>query len=178
MCDEGFTGGAINAITKSGTQSVPRFGHYYGYKPGPHRYQVSYLDGTGLCAKVSEADQQHGCHLGGPIIKNKLSSPTMSVPTWNILILWYSGNFRQRIFPRRWLRLLWPMITSANQGYLQSKSDKAGLKPIGNINEFNKFCHPLESGQGRAAEWRRQCIQPDQHLCLQHPFQEQPTRSR
>src|SRR6478609_6316005 len=66
----GFTGGGINAVTRSGTNTVSGSIYYFGNnesmvgKNNPN---------TGVSAKYPEyKDMQTGFRLGGPIIKNKL----------------------------------------------------------------------------------------------------------
>ena len=68
----GFTGGAINAITKSGTNVF--HGSVYGY--GNHesllgkKYRLP--DGSYSSAYEDESEYQAGFTLGGPIVKDKL----------------------------------------------------------------------------------------------------------
>ena len=69
----GFTGGAINAITKSGTNQF--HGSVYGF--GNNQYLIGssypFSDGTGYAPKYNKQNEyQAGFTFGGPIIKNKL----------------------------------------------------------------------------------------------------------
>lgn len=69
----GFTGGAINAITKSGTNQF--HGSVYGYGNNQnligHKYPLA--DGSGYAPKYNDQEEyQTGITLGGPIVKDKL----------------------------------------------------------------------------------------------------------
>lgn len=69
----GFTGGSINAITKSGTNQFHGSLYGYGYNQNlmGHHYKLS--DGSGYAPKYNkEKDYNWGVTLGGPIIKDKL----------------------------------------------------------------------------------------------------------
>lgn len=68
----GFTGGAINAITKSGTNQF--HGSLYGYGYDHHLIGKKYkmADGNYSSAYDEQTEYQLGVTLGGPIIKNKL----------------------------------------------------------------------------------------------------------
>ena len=68
----GFTGGAINAITKSGTNEFS--GSVYGYGNNQSLIGRKYkmLDGSDSDKYVDQTEYQAGITLGGPIIKNKL----------------------------------------------------------------------------------------------------------
>ena len=62
----GFTGGGVNAVTRSGTNALE--GSVFGTKRDP-----SYVGKGPFNTKVSEFDQtQYGGRLGGPIMKDKL----------------------------------------------------------------------------------------------------------
>lgn len=75
----GFTGGAINAITKSGTNTVKGSAYTYytnqeliGTTPG-NKEQVKYFNADGKRTKYEKQySETFGFTVGGPIIKNKL----------------------------------------------------------------------------------------------------------
>ena len=69
----GFTGGAINAITKSGTNKF--HGSVYGFGNNQNLIgrHYPYSDGTGYAPKYQKQQQyQWGVTLGRPIIMDKL----------------------------------------------------------------------------------------------------------
>ena len=68
----GFTGGAINAITKSGTNTFHGSVYGYGYNKNLIGKKYKKVDGTYSDPYDSQTEYQIGVTLGGPIIKNKL----------------------------------------------------------------------------------------------------------
>lgn len=68
----GFTGGSINAITKSGTNNF--HGAIYGFGNNQHLIGSKYrmLNGQTSSKYTDQDEYQIGVTLGGPIIKNKL----------------------------------------------------------------------------------------------------------
>src|SRR5574344_480984 len=66
----GFTGGAINAITKSGTNKLTGTAFSYYTNENMYSHWSPYYDMTQKL--TDETTQTHGFTLGGPIIKNKL----------------------------------------------------------------------------------------------------------
>ncbi len=64
-----FTGGSVNAVTKSGTNSI--HGSIYGYGRNQTLMGKS-VDGTKKKIGSDFYDYQYGASIGGPIIKNKL----------------------------------------------------------------------------------------------------------
>ena len=114
----GFTGGAINAITKSGTNTVK--GSFYGY------FNNQDFIGT-TAGKLSEGEerkkyetqstQTYGFTIGAPIIKNKL-------------FIFASGEYYRRHIPN--------IYTPANKSY--EKSDLALKNPISyNGKEYGDY---------------------------------------
>ena len=66
----GFTGGGINAVTRSGTNEFEGSAYYFGNN---EKLVGKYNPNTGVENKYPEyTDRQYGFRLGGPIIKNKL----------------------------------------------------------------------------------------------------------
>ena len=61
----GFSGGGINAITKSGSNRFNGTGYYYG------RNQDFVGDGVSRTGIAQFKHQQYGASVGGPIVKNK-----------------------------------------------------------------------------------------------------------
>ncbi len=147
----GFTGGAINAITKSGTNEFHGSGYYYGnnqelvgrhYKLGNGKYSDPY---------TKEKESLFGFTLGGPIIKDKLfffanyERQTKSYPTQYGI-----GAEGSRVDASKATDVLNAIKDLAQmQGYnynpvwadgdIYTNSDKLGLKIDWNINDFNKF---------------------------------------
>ena len=68
----GFTGGAINAITKSGTNTFHGSVYGYGYNKNLIGKKYKKVDGTYSEPYDSQTEYQIGVTLGGPIVKNKL----------------------------------------------------------------------------------------------------------
>ncbi len=68
----GFTGGAINAITKSGTNTFHGSVYGYGYNKNLIGKKYKKTDGTYSDPYDSQKEYQLGITLGGPIVKNKL----------------------------------------------------------------------------------------------------------
>ena len=72
----GFTGGAINAITKSGTNKVKgTFSTYYNNQELIGRSNTTYLDITGNTERLKydkQYQETYSFTVGGPIVKNKL----------------------------------------------------------------------------------------------------------
>ena len=148
----GFTGGAINAITKSGTNKV--HGSVYGFGNNQsligHHYPHS--DGTGYAPKYQEQQEyQWGLTLGGPIIKDKLffffnfEDANKKYPNINGY-----GQTGSRVLKEEADDVLAKIKAMAKkQGIdytgsygnpdIYTKSRKYGAKIDWNINDFNKF---------------------------------------
>lgn len=148
----GFTGGAINAITKSGTNNF--HGSLYGF--GNNKSLIGshypYSDGTGYAPKFQDQKEyQWGLTLGGPIIKDKLfffinyENANKDYPNIN--------GYRQdgsRVLADEADGVLSKVKEmAAKQGLnyngafgnpnIYTKSQKFGAKINWNINDFNKF---------------------------------------
>ncbi len=148
----GFTGGAINAITKSGTNQFHGSAFYYGYNQNLIGSKYPYADGTGYAPKYQKQDEYNvGITLGGPIVKNKLfffANYEHTNKQYPNLYGIDSGNSKVNTDQaKEILRMLQEI--GQKQGYdftdtfsnqdIYTKSDKAGLKLDWNMNEFNKF---------------------------------------
>ena len=148
----GFTGGAINAITKSGTNQFHGSAYYYGYNQDLIGSKYPYLDGTGYAPKYQKQTEYNmGVTLGGPIVKNKLfffANYERTNKTYPNLYGVDSGNSKVNTDQAKdILNMLQQMAEKQGVSFndyfsnqdIYTKSDKAGLKLDWNINEFNKF---------------------------------------
>ena len=147
----GFTGGAINAVTKSGTNEFHGSGYFYGNNQDLVGRHYKNMDGTYAQPYDDEKEALFGFTLGGPIIKNKLfffanyENSEKSYPTQ------YTIDSPSAVFDADVAKDLMSKIydLAHRQGYDYTtswadkdknvKSQKAGLKLDWNINEFNKF---------------------------------------
>lgn len=147
----GFTGGAINAVTKSGTNEFHGSGYFYGNNQNLVGRHYKNMDGTYAQPYDDEKETLFGFTLGGPIIKNKLfffanyENSEKSYPTQYTI-----DSPDVKFNPDLAKDLMSKIYDLANrQGYDYAtswadkdknvKSQKAGLKLDWNINEFNKF---------------------------------------
>lgn len=147
----GFTGGAINAVTKSGTNEFHGSGYFYGNNQDLVGRHYKNMDGTYAQPYDDEKETLFGFTLGGPIIKNKLfffanyENSEKSYPTQYTI-----DSPDVKFNPDLAKDLMSKIYDLANrQGYDYAtswadkdknvKSQKAGLKLDWNINEFNKF---------------------------------------
>lgn len=148
----GFTGGSINAITKSGTNDFHGSVYGYGYNQSLMGHSYPYSDGTGYAPKYQkQKEYTYGVTLGGPIIKNKLfffvnyEKNNKEYPNLNG---YRKGNNRINADEADDI-LAKVKKMAANQGIdyaggfgnpdVYTKSDKIGAKIDWNINDFNKF---------------------------------------
>lgn len=147
----GFTGGAINAVTKSGSNEFHGSGYFYGNNQDLVGRHYKNMDGTYAQPYDDEKETLFGFTLGGPIIKNKLfffanyENSEKSYPTQYTI-----DSPDVKFNPDLAKDLMSKIYDLANrQGYDYAtswadkdknvKSQKAGLKLDWNINEFNKF---------------------------------------
>lgn len=147
----GFTGGAINAVTKSGTNEFHGSGYFYGNNQDLVGRHYKNMDGTYAQPYDDEKETLFGFTLGGPIIKNKLfffanyENSEKSYPTQYTI-----DSPDVKFNPDLAKDLMSKIYDLANrQGYDYAtswadkdknvKSQKVGLKLDWNINEFNKF---------------------------------------
>lgn len=147
----GFTGGAINAVTKSGTNEFHGSGYFYGNNQNLVGRHYKNMDGTYAQPYDDEKETLFGFTFGGPIIKNKLfffanyENSEKSYPTQYTI-----DSPDVKFNPDLAKDLMSKIYDLANrQGYDYAtswadkdknvKSQKAGLKLDWNINAFNKF---------------------------------------
>lgn len=148
----GFTGGAINAITKSGTNQF--HGSVYGYGNNQEligrKYPLS--DGSGYAPKYNDQKEyQAGITLGGPIVKDKLfffvnyEKANKQYP--NVYGLGSAQSEVDAAEAANVLAYVKEMAQAQGVDFvgeyttpdIYTRSDKVGAKLDWNINEFNKF---------------------------------------
>lgn len=110
----GFTGGAINAITKSGTNKVKgSFSAYYTNQELIGMTNTTYMDIAGNVKERAKYDQQYqqtySFTVGGPIIKNKL-------------FLFVSGEYFGKSYPN--------VYSPMNDSYTMSAKDHKLKTPV------------------------------------------------
>ncbi len=146
----GFTGGAINAITKSGTNNF--HGSVYGFGNNQNLVGSKYPLADGGYAPKFNRQQEYniGVTLGGPIIKDKLfffanyEKTNKTYPN-----LYALGSEQSAVDAAKANDILVKIADIANrQGVnfptalsnsdIYTKSNKVGLKLDWNINETNK----------------------------------------
>ncbi|MCH4147328.1 MAG: carboxypeptidase regulatory-like domain-containing protein [Prevotella sp.] len=148
----GFTGGAINAITKSGTNQFHGSAYFFGNNQNIIGKKYPLADGTGYAPKYqSQKEYNMGITLGGPIIKNKLfffvnyEKTDLQYPD----VYGVNSSSSKVDIDKASDILAKVKEMAAKQGVtyngeftspdIYTKSDKAGAKLDWNINEFNKF---------------------------------------
>ena len=148
----GFTGGAINAITKSGTNTFHGSAYYYGNNQNLIGDKYPFSDGTGYASKYQKQSEYNtGITLGGPIVKNKL----FFFVNYEHTNKQYPNNYGLdskdlRVDATEASDILTKIKEmAAKQGVeyggeftspdIYTKSDKIGAKLDWNINTFNKF---------------------------------------
>lgn len=168
----GFTGGSINAITKSGTNQFHGSLYGYGYNQNLMGHHYKLADGSGYAPKYNEErDYNWGVTFGGPIIKDKLfffANYEMNDKSYPNLYAY--GSADSRVDMSQATDIIGKLQDMANkQGVvypgafttedIYSKSQKGGIKLDWNINEFNKAtfrwslvnAKQLNNGGGRTA---------------------------
>lgn len=147
----GFTGGAINAVTKSGTNDFHGSGYFYGNNQDLVGRHYKNMDGTYAQPYDDEKETLFGFTLGGPIIKNKLfffanyENSEKSYPTQYTIDspdVKFNSDLAKDLMSK-----IYDLANRQGYDYATSwadkdknvKSQKAGLKLDWNINEFNKF---------------------------------------
>lgn len=147
----GFTGGAINAITKSGTNQFHGSAYVYGNNQDLVGRHYKNLDGTYAAPYSDEKEILAGFTLGGPIVKDKLfffanfEHSNKSYP--NDYGLGAEGSKVDETIAKNILTDIKQMAEKQGFEYngeyanpdVYTKSNKAGIKLDWNINDFNKF---------------------------------------
>ena len=142
----GFTGGSINAITKSGTNDVHASAYFFGNNQEIIGSKYVLPNGTVSKPYNQQSEYTYGVNIGGPIIKNKpfffanYEKANIERPN-NYKI----GGESSQIDPSIANEVL--SFMRENYGYtgnfdankIFSKSDKAGLKLNWNINDRNQM---------------------------------------
>ena len=146
----GFTGGAINAITKSGTNDFHGSGYCYGYNENLIGRHYKMNNGSYSDPYTDETEYQLGFTVGGPIIKDKLfffanyEKANKEYPNTYGLDsngLKVNAKDAQGIldFIKEQAAAQGVTYTGAfSNPDIYTKSDKAGVKLDWNINQANK----------------------------------------
>lgn len=146
----GFTGGAINAITKSGTNDFHGSAYYYGYNQNLIGRHYLMDNGNYSSPYQKESEYQLGFTVGGPIIKDKLfffanyEKSNKEYP--NSFGLGSDGSKVDADKATQILNKIKELAAAQGIEYngafsnpdTYTKSDKAGIKIDWNINNFNK----------------------------------------
>lgn len=148
----GFTGGSINAITKSGTNKFHGSVYGFGNNQNLIGHHYPFADGTGYAPKYQKQQEyQWGITLGGPIVKNKLfffvnyENANKSYPNLNgyrkagsRVNAEEADEVMAKIKDMAEKQGLFYDGTFANPD-IYTKSNKLGAKIDWNINDFNKL---------------------------------------
>lgn len=146
----GFTGGAINAITKSGTNQF--HGSVYGFGNNQNLIGSKYtmMNGKTSSKYVDQSEYQAGFTMGGPIIKNKLfffaNYEKASQENPNAYGLGAAASRINKDVAEKILKTIQQMAEEQGVTYngtlgsadAYTKSDKAGVKLDWNINNNHK----------------------------------------
>lgn len=146
----GFTGGSINAITKSGTNEFHGTIYGFGNNKGLIGNKYRMMDGKISEKYPAQHEYQAGITLGGPIIKNKLFFFANYEKAYKTFHNSYAiGNSASRIDATTATAILQKLQNmAAEQGItyngrldeadVYTKSDKAGFKLDWNMNNKHK----------------------------------------
>ena len=147
----GFTGGAINAVTKSGTNDFHGSAYFYGNNQNLVGRHYKQLDGTYAEPYDKEKETLFGFTLGGPIVKNKLFFFANYEKSDKSYPLQYTIDSEGAKYDATIAKDILSKVfdLAKRQGYDYStdwantdryiKSQKAGVKLDWNINDFNKL---------------------------------------
>lgn len=140
----GFTGGGINAITKSGTNKFA--GSAYGYYTDQNMYG-NWSQVNSVKAKVgTQSTKIGGFTFGGPIIKDKLFFFTSAEYKYDTYPSNYYPDYTTNYLTAAEAKAIsdrYATITGKTDSYNQRSVDTKGLSLLGridwNINANNKF---------------------------------------
>ena len=140
----GFTGGGINAITKSGTNNLA--GSAYGYYTDQNMYG-NWSQVNNVKAKVgTQSTKIGGFTFGGPIIKDKLFFFTSAEYKYDTYPSSYYPDYTTSYLTAGEAKAIsdrYATITGKTDSYNQRSIDTKGLSLLGridwNINTNNKF---------------------------------------
>ncbi len=140
----GFTGGGINAITKSGTNKFA--GSIYGYYTNQDMYG-KWSQANSTKSKVNDqSTKTTGFTLGGPIIKDKLFFFTSAEYKYDTYPSDYYPGYSSSYLSAAEAKAIadkYAQITGSTDSYGQKNINTKGLSLMGridwNINKNNKF---------------------------------------
>lgn len=144
----GFTGGGINAITRSGTNAFHGSAYFFGNNQElTGKTPGTLKDGQKRERLVKQHDNQFGITVGGPVIKDKLFFYANYERTDKSYPTTYNLNDGSNITQEIADQIVDHMKTLTNGAYsgnfdkkdVYTRSNKAGLKLDWNINEQNKL---------------------------------------
>ena len=141
----GFTGGAINAITKSGSNEFHASAYFFGNNQDIIGEKYVLPNGNTSSPYVEQSEYTYGATVGGPIIKNKLfffanyEKANKENPN-NYKIGGTSSNIDPEIANNvlDTMRINYGYTGNFDANKIYTKSDKAGLKLNWNINDNNQ----------------------------------------
>lgn len=140
----GFTGGGINAITKSGTNKFT--GSVYGYYTNQDMYGTWNQVNNVKAKLVDESTKTTGFTLGGPIIKDKLFFFTSAEYKYDTYPSGYYPSYTSGYMTAAEAKAIadkYAQITGNTDSYEQKNINTKGLSLLGridwNINKNNKF---------------------------------------
>ncbi len=144
----GFTGGGVNAITKSGTNKFHGSAYFYGNNQNLIGTEAGKMENGKKRSKYQDQnDYQYGLTLGGPILKNKLfffanyEKTDKSYPTTNNI---GEGSYLTKEDADKILARMQELTGGKYTGNfdprdVKTESDKVGVKVDWNINDRHKL---------------------------------------
>lgn len=144
VTQSGFTGGGINAITKSGTNKFR--GSVYGYYTNQNMYGQWSQVNNEKSKLGKQVTQTYGFTLGGPIIQNKLFFFTNAEYKSNVYPSDYYPGYTAKYITEAEAKQIadrYQAITGNADSYAQRDVKTNGLSALArldwNINDNNKF---------------------------------------